>query len=425
MQHPPATEAKSAPRLSIVVLPFSNLSSDPDQEYFADGITDDLTTDLSRISGSFVIARTTAFTYKGKPVDVKQIGRELGVRYVLEGSVRRTGDQVRVNAQLIDAESGAHLWADQFDTDRTNLAEAQSEITGRLAWTLNVELLSDASRRIEQEKTVDPDARDLVMRGWAWWYRAASLTAQQEALRAFERALEIDPRSTDARIGIARVLVGKLSTGWSSSSFQQEATLQDVARAERLLFEAIESDPNQSMAYATLGMLRRMQVRLAESRIALEKAVTLDPNNDTANRQLAWTLLFLAEPDAAIAQGEKSLRLSPRDPYIFAVYQLMGWSHLVSNRVDEAIDLFIKGCTANPRVWTFYYGLAGALALKGDLDGAKAALAESLKLRPEVNSLAQWYEYLPWTSKANNPQYWALEDKTLSEGLRRIGFPEK
>ncbi len=103
----------------------------------------------------------------------------------------------------------------------------------------------------------------------------------------------------------------------------------------------------------------------------------------------------------------------------------MGWSHLVSNRVDEAIDLFIKGCTANPRVWTFYYGLAGALALKGDLDGAKAALAESLKLRPEVNSIAQWYEYLPWTSKANNPQYWALEDKTLSEGLRRIGFPEE
>ena len=137
-QRPPATEAKSAPRLSIVVLPFSNLSNDPDQEYFADGITDDLTSDLSRISGSFVIARTTAFTYKGKPIDVKQIGHELGVHYVLEGSVRRTGDQVRVNAQLIDAETGAHLWADQFDTDRANLAQAQSEITGRLAWTLNI-----------------------------------------------------------------------------------------------------------------------------------------------------------------------------------------------------------------------------------------------------------------------------------------------
>ena len=117
-----------------------------------------------------MIARNTAFTYKGKAVDVKQIGRELGVRYVLEGSVRRMGDQVRVNVQLIDAESGAHLWADRFDTDRANLAEAQSEITGRLAWTLNLELLSDASRRIEHENAVNPDARDLVMRGWAWWY---------------------------------------------------------------------------------------------------------------------------------------------------------------------------------------------------------------------------------------------------------------
>ncbi len=208
-QRPPAAEAKSAPRLSIVVLPFSNLSSDPDQEYFADGITDDLTTDLSRISGSFVIARTTAFTYKGKPIDAKQIGRELGVRYVLEGSARRTGDQVRVNAQLIDAESGAHLWADQFDTNLVNLAKAQSEITGRLAWTLNIALLSDASHRIAQENAIDPDARDLVMRGWALWYGPQSPKAAQEALRAFERATEIDPSSTDARIGIARVLVGK------------------------------------------------------------------------------------------------------------------------------------------------------------------------------------------------------------------------
>src|SRR6202030_29749 len=203
---PPAAEAKSAPRLSIVVLPFSNLSNDPDQEYFADGITDDLTSDLSRISGSFVIARTTAFTYKGKAIDVKQIGRDLGVRYVLEGSVRRTGEQVRVNAQLIDAESGAHLWADQFDTNRAKLAEAQSEITGRLAWTLNMQLLSYASHRIERENAADPDARDLVMRGWAWWYRPSSIANAQEALRAFERALELDPRSAEARIGIARVL---------------------------------------------------------------------------------------------------------------------------------------------------------------------------------------------------------------------------
>ena len=144
-QRPPASEAESAPRLSIVVLPFANLSNDPEQEYFADGITDDLTTDLSLLPGSFVIARNTAFTYKGKPMDAKQIGHDLGVRYVVEGSVRRTGDQVQVNVQLIDTESGAHLWADRFDTDRRDLANAQAEITFRLARMLNVKLVSRRS----------------------------------------------------------------------------------------------------------------------------------------------------------------------------------------------------------------------------------------------------------------------------------------
>jgi TolB-like protein/class 3 adenylate cyclase len=192
-----------APRLSIVVLPFSNLSNDPEQEYFVDGITDDLTTDLSRISGSFVIARNTAFTYKGKPVDAKQVGRELGVRYVLEGSVRRTGDQVQMNAQLIDAETGAHVWADRFDTNRANLVEGHNEITGRLAQTLNTELIGAAGHRIEQEGAVDPDAQDLVMRGRAVFNRTFSVANQQEAQRLFEQALEIDPRSIDARIGLA------------------------------------------------------------------------------------------------------------------------------------------------------------------------------------------------------------------------------
>jgi adenylate cyclase len=414
-----------APRLSIFVLPFLNLSNDPDQEYFADGLTDDLTSDLSRISGSFVIARTSAFTYKGKPIDVKHIGRELGVRYVLEGSVRRTGDQVRVDAQLIDAESAAQLCADRFDTNRANLALAQSEITGCLAWTLNIALLSDAGRRIEPENLVDPDARDLVMRGWAWWYGPQSPKAGQEALHAFKRALQIDPRSAGARIGIARVLAGSIANGWSSSSFQQDVLQRDVARAERLLSKAIESDPNQPMAYAVLGFLRRMQARLTESRLAFETAIALDPNLEWAHMQFGWTMLFLGEPGDARALGEKSLRLSPRDPNIFWRYELLGACELVSNQVDKAIDLFTKARIAKPRSWLLSFELAAALGLKGDLDAARAALAESLKLKPEINSFAQWYAYVPWASKERSPRFWALQDKTFSEGLRRIGFPEK
>jgi tetratricopeptide (TPR) repeat protein len=237
--------------------------------------------------------------------------------------------------------------------------------------------------------------------------------------------LEIDPRSTDARVGIARVLVWRLANAQGSSSFQQDAAQQDAARAEWLLLEALESESNQSMAYSIMGSLRRLQGRLTESRAAAEKAITLDPNNVSANDILGWTLLFLGRPDGAIAQPEKFLRLSPRDHNIAGAYLLMGWGQLLSNQVDEAIDTLIKGRTANPRDWFFPYALAGALALKGDFDGAKAALAESLKLKPEVNSLAQWYAYLPWTSKTNAPQFWVLQHKTLDEGLRRIGFPEE
>jgi len=187
------------PQLSIAVLPFANLSNDPEQEYFADGITEDLTTDLSRIADSFVISRNTAFTYKGRSIHVRQIGCELGVRYVLEGSVRRTGDEVRVSVQLIDAANGAHLWADRFDTSRVDLDHAQDEITGRLAHTLNRELVVAAAGRIEQQHKIDPDARDLVMRGWAWWHRPTTISAREEARALFEQALATDPESITRR----------------------------------------------------------------------------------------------------------------------------------------------------------------------------------------------------------------------------------
>jgi adenylate cyclase len=282
-QAAPAVASTPAPRLSIVVLPFRNLSNDQEQEYFADGITDDLTTDLSRISGSFVIAHNTSLTYKGKPVDAKQVGRELGVRYVLEGSVRRARDQVEVNVQLIDAESGAHVWADRFETNRRNLAEAKSEITGRLARTLNLELVQDAGRRIEQEKAVDPDARDLVMRGWALLYRPQSAATVRKAEGVFEQALEIDPRSVDARIGMAQALLNIVAGGWSSS------VQQDQARAEDSLLEALERDANRSDAHAMMGFLRRLQNRLADSRIEYETAIALDRNNAIALRNLGFT----------------------------------------------------------------------------------------------------------------------------------------
>jgi len=412
----PAANPTSIPRLSIVVLPFVNLSNDPDQEYFVDGITEDLTTDLSRIPQSFVIARNTAFSYKGKPIDVRQLDRELGVRYALEGSVRRVGDQVRVNVQLLDAESGVSLWADRFDTDRASLGEAQNEITGRLARMLNLQLVAAAARRIERQRPADPDARDLVMRGWATYYRPKSLEATREARRFFGEALEIDPQSVDAMTGLALNLVHGLADGWTDSP------QEDEVRAKQLLAVALERDANHPMARVAMGLLRRYQNRLSDAQAELEMAIGLDPNNADALRQLAITLLFLGEPEAAIPNLERAIRLNPRDPNLAAYYWPLGQCHLLLGQVDEAIAFLRKACASWPWEYFLHLNLAGALGLKGDLDEAQAALAEALRLKPEVDSLAKYRARSPWFG---NPRHWALREKTLNTGLRRAGLPEE
>jgi TolB-like protein/class 3 adenylate cyclase len=410
----PAIASTTAPRLSIVVLPFINLSNEPGQEYFADSVTDDLTTDLSRIADSFVIARTTAFTYKGRSVDVKQIGRELGVRYVMEGSVRRAGDKVQVNAQLIDAENGAHLWADRFDTDRASLAEAQSEITGRLALALGGELLRDANRRIEHEGVADPDARDLIMRGRALQFRPNSAANRQQTQRFFERALETDPRSVLAKLLVAGNLVWTVGDGWSNS------VEQDKLRAERLLAEVFEREPNSSLLHQVLGALRRLQNRLTEARIEYEVAVALNPNNVTALRNLGLTLMGLGQPEAAIPYIEKALLLDPRGVNFNITYLNLGRCHLLLGHVNEAIELLSKSRAANPRYWVTHLWLAGAFGLRGDLDEARAALAEGIRLKPEINSMARWGAY-----GMINAQYSAFRAKTVDIGLRRAGMPEE
>jgi adenylate cyclase len=408
--------SSTSPQLSIVVLPFTNLSNDPEHEYFADGITEDLTIDLSRIADSFVISRNTAFTYKGKPVDVRQVGRELAVRYVLEGSVRRTGDQVRVNVQLIDAESGAHIWADRFDTSRVDLDQAQDEIAGRLAHTLNRELVVAVAGRIEQQRKIDPDARDLVMRGWAWWHRPTTIAARQEARRVFERALTLDPESIDAKVGLAATITQILVEGWSSS-FDQ-----DQALAERLLYEVLERDAHHPMARAQMGLLRRVQNRLSEAQAEVEMAIGLDRNNELALKQLGQILLFQGEPLAAIPHLEKAIRLNPRGPNLWSIQWPLGQCHLLLGHVDEAVELFRKACVASPRAYYVHLNLSGGLGLRGDLNEARAALAEAIRLKPEVNSLARYRAVTPWIT---NPQHWALRDKTLNVGLRRAGFPDE
>jgi adenylate cyclase len=415
-----AAPASPAPRLSIVVLPFANLSSDLEQEYFADGVTDDLTTDLSRsiVGDSFVIARTTAFTYKGKAVDVKEIGRELGVRYVLEGSVRRLGEQVQINVQLIDAETGAHIWAERFDTDRTNLAKVQDEIVGRLTRSLHLELVEAVGRRIEQEKPINLDARDYVMRGWAWYFRPASANTYKEAERAFQQAREMDPESVNARVGIAAVLLDKQVAGFS------ESVQKDIAQAEGLLVEVLERDAHHVRALWSLGWIRGIQNRHDEELILLEQAVALDRNSLGAMIHLGFALMN-DRPEAALPYFQRALQLSPRDQNRHWFYNALGEGQFVLGNTAEAINNWRKARAANPRIYLFSLWLAAAYGLRGEIDDARAALAESLKLQPKINSLVQLRAHKPAWARSSPPEWVALRERTYETGLRRAGMPDE
>jgi TolB-like protein len=317
------------PRLSIVVLPFSNLGDDPDQEYFADGITDDLTTDLSRVAGSFVIARGTASTYKGKAADARQIGRELGVRYVLEGSIRRSGSQARVNAQLVDAETGAHLWAERFDRDTGDLFGLQNEITGRIARSLEIEL-SIAQAGCPSE---DPHALDYVLRGrGAVWWKPISKENNAEALGLFERALALDPRAVEAQIGVAHALVNGVI------SFLSDAPGVDVQRADELIARALAAAPTSAWAHFVKGQVLRAQLQYEDAAIEYETAIALDRNLANAYAWLGRCKLLLGSVDEVIPLTEYAIRLSPHDKNLCAWYWQIGAAHLLKACTDEAIS---------------------------------------------------------------------------------------
>jgi adenylate cyclase len=292
-----------APRLSIVVLPFANLSNDPDQDYFADGVTDDLTTDLSRIEHMLVISRSTAFTYKGKTVNAKEIGRELGVRYVLEGSVRKLGSRIRVNAQLIDAESNAHLWAERFDNDIADLFALQDEITIRIAHQVGGELIAAEAAR----PTTNPDALDYILRANAAYLKPPSREAQTEPIGFFEKALALDPGSVGAQSGLAIVLTARVMNGWA------DTPVADIARAERLTEQALAAAPASPLAHVAKGQVRRAQHRYGDALREYEAALAVNPNWVFLLYNVGQCKLYTGEIDEVIPLEEKALRLSPRD----------------------------------------------------------------------------------------------------------------
>ena len=299
----------NAPRLSIVVLPFENLSGDKEQDYFADGITEDLTTDLSHVF-DFVIARNTAFTYKGKPIDAKQIGRELGVKYLLEGSVRRLGETITINAQLISTETGAHVWADRFEGERGKLGALQVEAVSRLANSLGVELAKAEALRAKRERPSNPDAVDLAMRGTAISNGPELLASLNEAIGLFERALSLDKNNVQALIGLSWTLEDR------ANNFPDDNAADHRARAEQVIDAALALQPDNTWAHLGKSLVYQGKHQWGPAMAEAEKATADDRNNASAYAQVGFYKMFLGHADEAFADVETALRLSPRDPAV-------------------------------------------------------------------------------------------------------------
>jgi adenylate cyclase len=408
----------AAPRLSIVVLPFANLSSEPEQQYFADGITEDVTTDLSRISDMVVISRNTAFTYRNKQVDTKQIGHELGVRYVLEGSVRRSGNRVRVNAQLIDAESDAHLWAERFDSNTGDLFALQDEITSRIANTLDVELIAREADR----QTDDPDALDFILRGRAVLLRPHSRVSYDEAIDLFQRALVLDPTSVEAQSRLASVLVSR------QMDFGSVSAESDIQRAEALTLRALAAARRNPVAHFARGQVLRVQGQLEEAISEYETVLAFDRNWVQALANIGRCKIYIGPIAEAITAQEKAIRLGPRDPQIGFWYFRMGQAHLLQSHVDEAILWLGRARIANPGMPVFHAYLASAHALQGETERAAAELAEARGLDGEghYSTIARLRFRLSLSqNRGARPEIRALFETTYFAGLRKAGMPEE
>jgi TolB-like protein/Tfp pilus assembly protein PilF len=398
--------------LSLVVLPFANIGGDPEQEHFVDGVTESLTTDLSRIRGAVVIARNTAFTYKGKPIDVKAIGRELNVRYVLEGSVQRGGGRLRVNVQLIDAETGNHLWAERFDKPVADLFDIQDEVAARLAGALNAELVAAEARRAEQ--TPSPDSMDLYFQGQARLYRGMTPDNVAHARDFFERALTADPDNVDALVGSAA------ANSIEGSQFYTTDRPAAFASAEAKLTKALSSVPDHVLGHALLGYVKMFTQRAAEGVAELEHALALDRNLADAHAGIGLGKMFVGRAEETEAHIVEALRLSPRDSLAYSWMARAAAAKLQLGSYEQAVAWSRRSIEANRNFPLSFFWLASALARLDRLDEAHSAVKAGLALHPAFTvSRARAI----WTGASDDPAYLA-QVEPIFEGLRKAGLPE-
>jgi TolB-like protein/Flp pilus assembly protein TadD len=406
-----ASAAAVVPRLSVVVLPFVNLGGDKEQDYFADGVTESLTTDLSRIPDAFVISRNTAFAYKGKAIDARTIGRELGVRYIMEGSVQRGESSVRVNAQLVDAQSGAQVWAERFDKPRGDLFAMQDEITTRLARLIGIELVAAEGRRAERERPRDRDAVDLAMRASAAWNRPLTLSRVREARGLFEAALALDDQNVAALLGLADAHIEEVVI------FASDNRADQIATADRAVSKALALAPDSAAVHFSRGIVL-FATRLPEQALREhEVAISLDRNLAKSHVNIGLMKLCLGRARETEAHVAQAIRLSPRDPYLSHWHFVVALADLYLGRNVRAINGLRRSVQLNPNWPMSNFVLAGALAMAGLLAEASLACAVARRLNPNF-SVGKFRA----EAVGDNPIYLAQRE-LLCEGLVMAGVP--
>ena len=409
----PVPEKSASPRLSMVVLPFANIGGDPEQEHFVDGVTESLTTDLSRIRGARVVARNTAFTYKGKPLDVKTIGRELNVRYVLEGSVQRGANRMRVNVQLIDAETSDHLWAERFDKPLADLFDMQDEIVARLAGTLNAQLVAAEARRSEQAP--NPDSMDLYFQGLAWYNKGRTPDNLAQARGFFDRALIADPDNVDALIGSAA------ANADAGGLFFVTDPAAAFAAAEAKLTKALSSVPDHALGHMYLGLVYMYTKRAAQGIAECEHALALDRNLASAHSIIGFGKVCIGRAEETEAHIGEALRLSPRDTSAHIWMGVAGLAKLHIGSYEQAVAWCRRAIEANRNYPQAYFWLAAALAQLGRLDEARSAVKAGLALNP---TFAVSRVRAARTARSNDPTYLAANER-IFEDMRKAGVPEQ
>jgi len=398
------TEVSSADRPSIAVLPFANMSGDPEQEYFADGISEDIITGLSKLRWFFVIARNSSFAYKGKTIDVKRVARELGVRYVLEGSVRKGGNRVRITAQLIDAATGNHLWADRYDGDLTDVFALQDEITKKVVAAIEPRLLEAEGIRSQSRSPEDIGAWDMVIHANSLFWRLTK-TEGEAAIATLKRAVERYPDYAPAHSMLAFMLLVSDYVGWTFTEPQ-------VKQAATLATRAAELDDSDPWAHFALGFVAFTRRGTDNAVEQFQRALDLNPNFAAAHGYLGLALALGGRTDQAIAHSEQAIRMSPHDTQNAIFNVSLAAAHYLAGRYAEAIDFSRKAVQQRPGFTAGYRIHIASLAQAGQIDEAREALARLKELHPDL-SIAWIEKYVPYTP---GPMAKFLE------GLRKAGL---